>query len=204
MPDLVIAIVDDDEAVRLSTEQLLRRAGYGIRTFGSGDEFLAGRGADDAACILLDMRMPGSDGLAVLKALAEQDGAPPVIVITGHGDIALAVTAMKLGAQGFMEKPYAPADLMSAIEAALANLSTRQDMRALRRAAAARVAALSVRQVQVLRGILDGQPNKIIAYSLSLSIRTIESYRAQMLAKLGVRGTAEAVQIALAAGLERP
>jgi two-component system response regulator FixJ len=146
--------------------------------------------------------MPGSDGLSVLESLRKIDGAAPVLVITGHGDIALAVSAMKLGAHDFMEKPYSPADLLTAIEATRKSRARQKDV-ALENAEARKlVGTLSERQRAVLLGILKGQANKIIAYELGLSIRTVEAYRAQMLIKLGVRGTAEAVRLAIAAGLD--
>lgn len=201
MPYSLIAIVDDDEAVRLSTCSLLKQRGFKVTPFESGDAFLAGKTPDSFACILLDMRMPGSDGLAVLLALRDRGASSPVIVITGHGEISEAVQAMNLGAQDFIEKPYEPAGLLAAIELALTSrLRTREAM-ALSTGAKALVGGLSQRQRQVLQGIVRGQPSKLIAYELGISIRTVEAYRAQLLAKLGVRGTTEAVRLAIAAGL---
>jgi two-component system response regulator FixJ len=196
----VIAIVDDDDVVRQSTAVLLERAGYRIRAFESGDAFLAAQFPGDSDCVLLDMRMSGTDGLGVLKALGAWDAMPPVLVLTGHGAVPEAVEAMKLGAADFLEKPYPAEALLSAIEKALESGPTGK-AGVVDAYAAAKVATLSHRQVQVLRGILKGQPNKIIAYELGLSIRTVEAYRAQLLEKLGVRGTAEAVRLAIAAGM---
>lgn len=199
MADLV-AIIDDDAAVCQSTFNLLKKSGLNAATFASGDEFLANARVDSFSCILLDMRMPGRDGLAILKELRTLD-APPVLVITGHGDIAVAVGAMRLGAFDFMEKPYAPADLLSGIQAALVSRSQSQNGQSRRRDALALVERLSERQRQVLQGVLRGDQNKIIAFDMGLSIRTVEAYRAQLLEKLRVRGTAEVVRIAIAAGL---
>lgn len=199
MADLV-AIIDDDAAVCQSTFNLLTKSGLAAATFASGDEFLAKAQVDSFSCILLDMRMPGRDGLAILKELRTLD-APPVLVITGHGDIAVAVDAMRLGAFDFMEKPYAPADLLSGIQAALVSRSQSQNGQSRRRDALALVERLSERQRQVLQGVLRGDQNKIIAFDMGLSIRTVEAYRAQLLEKLRVRGTAEVVRIAIAAGL---
>jgi len=196
----VIAVVDDDDVVRHSTAVLLERAGYSIVAFESGDAFLATQRPGDSDCILLDMRMTGTDGLGVLKALGAWEEMPPVLVLTGHGAVPEAVEAMKLGAADFLEKPYPAEALLSAIDKALEAGSTGK-AGAVDAAAAARVGTLSNRQQQVLRGILKGQPNKIIAYELGLSIRTVEAYRAQLLEKLGVRGTAEAVRLAIAAGM---
>lgn len=197
----IIAIVDDDEAVRQSTSQIMRRSGFHTEMFASGDDFVSSVGAEPASCILLDLHMPGRDGLSVLTTLRERGNSPPVIVVTAHGDLAVAVDAMKLGARDFIEKPYQATDLLSAIETALASSAEVTDANALRTRAMALVDTLTPRQRQVLRGILKGMQNKIIAYELGLSIRTIEAYRAQLLEKLGVRGTAEAVRLGLAAGL---
>lgn len=196
----VVAIIDDDAAVRRSTGALLEAAGYRVRTFDSGDAFLAAQLPGDSDCILLDMRMPGTNGLGVLKALAGWQSMPPVLVLTGHGAIPEAVEAMRLGAFDFLEKPYPARGLVETIARAL-NALPRGKAEAVDPEARARVDSLSQRQLQVLQGILKGQANKIIAYELSLSIRTVEAYRAQLLEKLGVRGTAEAVRLAIAAGM---
>jgi two-component system response regulator FixJ len=196
-----IAIVDDDDAVRVSTARLLQTAGHRVHSFASGDEFLAAGLPDGLNCVLLDMRMPGLSGLDVLRAIGDQDNPPAVLMLTGHGDIPLAVEAMKLGAIDFIEKPYVPGKLLSAIESASELYAQAQEVHAGSREAEKLVESLSERQRQVLEGIVRGRPNKIIAYELSLSIRTVEAYRAQMLDKLGVRSTAEAVRIAISAGM---
>lgn len=201
----VVAIVDDDDAVRHSTTGFLRQAGHRTESFTSGAEFLASDLPKDINCILLDMRMPGMDGLGVMRALKEREIAIPILVLTGHGDVPLAVEAMKLGAVDFLEKPYPPADLLEALCRACATTARTPGAGPADKAARAKVAGLSERQRAVLLGILKGQPNKIIAWELGLSIRTVEAYRAQMLSKLGVRGTAEAVRLAIAAGMaEKP
>jgi two-component system response regulator FixJ len=197
----MIAIVDDDDAVRLSTAGLLMGAGHKVESFTGGSEFLASDLPGDVDCILLDMRMPGLDGLAVMRALSERDIRLPILVLTGHGDVPMAVEAMRLGAVDFLEKPYPLPALLKAIVRACDTPPADARARALDRQAQARVAALSDRQRDILRGLLKGKPNKIIAWELGLSIRTVETYRAQMLEKLGVRGTAEAVRLAIAAGL---
>ena len=197
---LVIAVVDDDDAVRRSTATLLERSGYRVRAFESGDAFLAAQLPGDSDCILLDMRMPGTNGLGVLKALDQWETMPPVLVLTGHGAVPEAVEAMKLGAADFLEKPYPAQALLQAIQNAMA-MRRRQKAGTVDPDAMAKVGTLSQRQMQVLRGILKGQPNKIIAYELALSIRTVEAYRAQLLEKLGVRGTADAVRLAISAGM---
>jgi two-component system response regulator FixJ len=204
MQDQLIAVIDDDEALRRSMDSLLTRAGFDVKTFESGDNFLGHGSGPPFSCIILDMQMPGRDGLAVLRALGGRAESPPVIVLTGHGDIAVAVRAMKLGADNFIEKPVAADALLAAIENAFsrarARARARIDALGSSSGAAALVAALTDRQRQVLRGILRGKQNKIIAFELGLSIRTIEAYRSQLLSKLGVRGTADAVRLALTAG----
>ena len=202
MPDsYVVAIVDDDDAVRQSTAGLLRRAGHRVESYTDGTEFLASDLTKDFGCILLDMRMPGMDGLSVMRALRERDVAVPILVLTGHGDVPLAVEAMRLGAVDFLEKPYPPGDLLEAIRHACNVPRPTVGAQPVDRQAEAKVARLTERQRAVLLGILKGQPNKIIAWELGLSIRTVEAYRAQMLARLGVRGIAEAVRMAMAAGM---
>ena len=197
----VIAIIEDDDAVRASTAGLLRGAGHQVIVFTGGAEFLASDLPANLGCILLDMRMPGVDGLDVMRALKERDQAYPILVLTGHGDVPMAVEAMQLGAIDFLEKPYPPEILLEAIVHACEAPATGTGMPQVDSKACAQIASLSERQRAVLRGILNGRPNKIIAYNLGLSIRTVEAYRAQLLSKLGVRGTAEAVRLAMAGGM---
>lgn len=201
MANGLVAIVDDDEAVRLSTANLLTRAGFDVKLFESGDSFLSIESSEPLSCILLDMQMPGRNGLAVLRALDARDESPPVIVITAHGDIAVAVDAMKLGAHDFMEKPYEAEALLARIAGVQKGRASANGAGAAKAAAAALVAGLSGRQRQVLQGIVRGLQNKVIAYELGLNMRTVEAYRSQLLQRLGCRGTADAVRIAIAAGL---
>jgi two-component system response regulator FixJ len=181
---------------------LLQRIGHAVQTFASGDSFLAAELPSDIGCVLLDIRMPGTDGLAVMRELRQRESALAVIILTGHGDIALAVEAMKLGATDFLEKPYHPDSLQQAINNAFSKSSRSAESQHAANEAREKVEALSARQRDVLKGIVKGKQSKIIAHELDLSTRTVEAYRAQLLAKLGVRGTADAVRIALAAGLE--
>jgi two-component system response regulator FixJ len=199
----VVAVIDDDEGARASTAWLLEGEGYRVLAFASGDAFLAARPAERLACALLDLRMPGPSGLDVLAALAERDDAPPVIMVTGHGDVSSAIAAMKLKASDFIQKPYAPSALLQSIERAAAQGDTSHAGAAATREARAAVAGLSERQRQVLAGVARGRANKVIAFELGLSIRTVEAYRAQLFQKLRARSTAEAVRFAVAAGLDR-
>ena len=202
MPDsYFVAIVDDDDAVRQSTAGLLRRAGHRVESYTDGAEFLASDLPKDLCCILLDMRMPGMDGLAVMGALRDRDVAVPILVLTGHGDVPLAVGAMRLGAVDFLEKPYPPAALLEGIRHACNTPVSVRGAQPVDKGAQAKVATLSERQRAVLLGILKGQPNKIIAWELGLSVRTVESYRSEMFSRLGVRGAAGAIRLAIAAGM---
>jgi two-component system response regulator FixJ len=196
-----VAIVDDDEAVRLSTADLIQRLGFDTKLFKSGEVFLESADLAEISCILLDFQMPGRDGLAVLRALAERGDSPPVLVLTAHGGIPAAVEAIKLGAHDFMEKPYDADVLLAKIGEAMQQSPGVQGAGGVKAEAVALVAVLSGRQRQVLHGIVRGLQNKIIAYELGLSIRTVEAYRAQLMERLGARGTAEAVRVAIAAGI---
>lgn len=195
----VVTIVTDQSAVETSTASPLTQAGYRVVMFASVEAFLATDLPSDPECVLVDMQMPG-DGLRVLRELGRRETIPPVLMFSGRGDIHEAVEAMKLGAFDFLEKPYQPESLLAAISNALATGPKRKSV-AIDRDAAAKIASLSKRELQVLQGMVMGKPNKIIAYELGLSIRTVESYRAQLLIKLSVRGTADAVRLAMAAGV---
>lgn len=190
----VVAIVDDDESVRASTAFLLEKTGIRVQIFPSGDDFLE---ADHRSfsCILLDLRMAGTDGLSVLQQLADRGSAPPVLVITGHGDIPTGVRAMKLGAYDLLEKPYAPQDLLRALAVGLDRGQSARAGRAARDQAALLMKGLSRRQFQVVQGVARGQQNKLIAFELGLTVRTVEAYRAQALSKLGMPTTAELVRL---------
>lgn len=198
----VVAVIDDDERVRQSTVWLLEGAGYRVLSFVSGDAFLAAEMPERLDVALLDMHMPGRNGLDVLRVLAARQDAPCVIVLTGHGDVAMAVEAMKLKAADFLQKPYPPLALLEALEDALATRDQMRSARTPNSTARALVAALAPRQRQVLAGIVRGLANKTIAWELGLSVRTVEDYRAQLLDRLGARCTAEAIRIGLDAGID--
>jgi two-component system response regulator FixJ len=195
-----IAVVDPDEQARAAAVRLCERDGYRVLPFASGDEFLSA-GPPDMTCIVLDVSTPGRQGIEVLRRLAERDGAPPVIVLTGQADIGLVVEAMKLRAIDLIEKPYQPESLLGAVARAQILAGQIGSARQTRREAAELVERLTARQQQVLQGIARGEPNKIIAWKLGLSVRTVESYRAQVLARLRARNSADAVRIAIAAGI---
>jgi two-component system response regulator FixJ len=196
-----VYIVDDDAAVRSSLAVLLAAEGYEILCFASAPVFLAAAPALPPGCLITDIRMPGMSGLELQRHLDEQALSFPTIVITGHGDVPLAVRAMKAGAIDFIEKPYAAEAILGAIEAALARLAAPRPNNPAASEAGARVALLTRREREVLEGLLAGLPNKSIAYDLAISPRTVEVHRARLMQKLQARSLSEVVRLALAAGL---
>ncbi|KQM70435.1 response regulator transcription factor [Sphingomonas sp. Leaf20] len=199
-----VHIVDDDEAIRQSVGFLLRKAGYTVETYPSGTLFLKAVTRETRGCVLLDVRMPDLDGLAVQACLAETGIALPVIMLTGHGDVTLAVRAIKAGAVEFLEKPFERTVLIGAIETALAQ-AARADRGDLTAAdAVVRLAALTQRERDVLDGMVLGRPNKLIAYDLSIATRTVEVHRANLMEKLSARSLSDVLRIAFAAGLGDP
>lgn len=198
----MIHIVDDEEAIRRSAGFMLKTSGYAVSTYASGDAFLQEARDAEPGCVLLDVRMPGMDGLEVQKAMAERGIAMPVVVLTGHGDITVAVRAMKGGAVDFIEKPFEKAVLLTAITAAFERLDDAGARAARAGDAAVAIAALTSREQDVLRGLAQGLPNKTIAFDLAISPRTVEVHRANLMAKLQVRSLSEALRIAFAAGLQ--
>ena len=195
----LVHLVDDDEAIRRSVGFMLKTSGYHVRTYESGVELLKGAPNLEPGCILLDIRMPGMDGIEVQTALHDKGVTLPVIIMTGHGDVSLAVQAMKAGAVDFIEKPFEKAVLLSAIDHGVERL--RKSTADVDRAdeAAVRLQALTPREREVLDGLAKGLPNKTIAYDLGISPRTVEIHRANVMSKLGVRSLSEALRIAFAA-----
>lgn len=201
MDKRLVHIVDDEEAMRRSTSYALKTSGYLVTTWTSGTAFLKDIRHAEEGCVLLDVRMPDVDGIEVQRLLAERGVTMPVVIMTGHGDISIAVRAMKAGAVDFLEKPFEKASLLHAIGMAFERLESR--MGAAARAAEAEViiGALTQREREVLEGLAQGLPNKTIAYDLAVSTRTVEVHRANLMAKLGVRSLSDALRIAFAAGL---
>jgi two-component system response regulator FixJ len=195
-------IVDDDDDVRESAALLLESAGYTVSTYASGVAFLDELDATIPACILLDIHMPQMDGLEVQRRLIERGVTFPVIVLTGQGDISIAVQAMKHGAFEFLEKPYLNDVLLEAVRDAFTKLGATAEDRATTVEARARVAKLTTREREVMQALLAGLPNKLIAYELDISVRTVEVYRAKVMDKLDARSLSTAVRTSLAAGLE--
>jgi two-component system response regulator FixJ len=195
----LVHLVDDDEAIRRSVGFMLKTSGFHVRTYESGDDLLKSASNLEAGCILLDIRMPGMDGLELQAALRDKGIGLPVIIMTGHGDVTLAVQAMKAGAVDFIEKPFEKAVLLSAIDHGLERL--KRSAASVDRAdeAAVRLQALTSREREVLDGLAKGLPNKTIAYDLGISPRTVEIHRANLMSKLGVKSLSEALRIAFAA-----
>lgn len=197
-----IYIVDDDDALRHSVEVLLEVAGgFVTRSFASGEAFLERVPHIESGCVLLDLNMPGLDGLEVLRRLQQVDGGFETILLTGQGDIGVAVQAMKSGAIDFIEKPYDNRMLLNALENGFGRIENREKEASAIQTARENIDRLTPRERDVLLGLIDGKANKIIAYELDISPRTVEIYRANLMDKLGVRSVAEAVRIAFAAGL---
>jgi two-component system, LuxR family, response regulator FixJ len=196
-----IYLVDDDDAVRASLHSLLSlRPDLVIRGYRSGDAFLSQIDELPPGVLLLDFHMPGATGLDVLKAI-RGDKRFVTIILTGQANVALAVRAMKAGALDFLEKPYDTETLLKQIDAAFGQLGENSEASERQEAAKAKIERLSPREMDVLIGLIDGQPNKIIAYNLDISHRTVEIYRANLMDKLGVRSLSEALRIAFAAGI---
>jgi two-component system response regulator FixJ len=195
-----IYVIDDDAAVRRSLERLLDAAGLRAISYATAAAFLGAVSGLPAGCILLDMRMPGMDGLELQARLIELGISFPVIVMTGQGDVHGAVRAMKAGAVDFIEKPFSEDSLFNAIEAAFARAKLSDRVQEAEQAAK-RIARLSPREREVLDALVAGQPNKVIAFDLGLSVRTVEVHRARMMDRLGVRQLGEAVRLAVMARL---
>ena len=198
--DRTVHVVDDDAAVRRSLERLLDTAGFRVVSYDSSSAFLEAARGLLAGCVLLDIQMPGVDGLAV-QARLNRLGVPlPVIVMTAHGDVARAVQAMKAGAVDFLEKPFGDETLLKAIETTFVKVSRLIGDRDAERAAQ-RIATLSTREREVLDALLAGRPNKVIAFDLKISVRTVEVHRARMMERLGTKQFADAIRLAMMAKL---
>lgn len=200
----LVHVVDDDEAVRRSLAMLLDSMNLRVTTYPSAEALLAAVGTPEgleAGCILVDVRMEGMDGLSLIEALRRQGVTLPVVVVTGHADVPLAVRAMRAGAMDFVEKPYSEERILEAVGSALTALRIADQRRVLEIQAEAQVAALSPRESEVLAALVAGKANKVIGFELGISPRTVEVHRANLMEKLGVRSLPEAVRIGLAAGI---
>ena len=196
-----IAIVDDDEAVCDSLDVLLRASGHDTETYLTAGAFL-GANLDSVRCVLLDVRLPDGDGISVLQQLMEQKFRPPVIIITGHGDVPMAVRAMRLGALDFVEKPFDPDVLLQTIDRAIKQFEAAEREAHAASDATGKIARLSPREHEVMCHLVRGQPNKVIAHELGLSPRTVEVHRARVMEKTAAGSLSELVRLAIAAGVD--
>jgi two-component system, LuxR family, response regulator FixJ len=192
-----VHVIDDDEGVRESLEFLLRTAELEVRSFDSAKAFLGALPDTTLGCVITDIRMPDMSGIELLRRLKELKIGVPVIVITGHGDIALAVEAMKIGAADFFEKPFDDNLLVASVRAALQNQEDQTKRDAKRAEIAQRISALSPRERDVLSGLINGRANKQIAFDLGISPRTVEIYRANLMSKMHADSLSDLVRMAL-------
>lgn len=197
----VVHIIDDDEIVRDSLSFLLETAGLTVRAFESATAFLQKMSTNEAGCVVTDVRMPEMTGTELLAKLKAFGSDWPVIVITGHGDVPLAVESMKLGAFDFIQKPFDDATIVASVQAALREEERRAKNEAGKADVVARLATLSQRERQVLDGLVAGLPNKTIAYDLGISPRTVEVYRANLMSKMEAGSLSDLVRMALLAGV---
>lgn len=199
--DRLVHVVDDEESIRRSLDFMLKTAGFRVERWEDGDAFLKGADRSTPACVLLDVRMPGMDGLQVQAEMTERGFNLPVIVLTGHGDIGTAVRAMRGGAVDFLEKPFSKDRVLQALEVGFTQLADVEGQRQREEWARTEIAKLTEREREVLEGLACGYPNKTIAYDLGISSRTVEVYRANVMEKLGVTNFADALRVAFAAGI---
>lgn len=200
MPEPLVHVIDDDGDARESLGFLLSTADVPARTYASAQEFLA-VAAQVAGVVVTDMRMPEMDGLELVRRLSAMGVDLPIIVMTGHGDVPLAVEAMKAGVRDFIEKPYDDETMLGAIRAALSAVGESRAREEERAELLRRIESLSTRERQVLEGLVAGKANKVIAYDLDISPRTVEIYRAHVMTKTHAKSLSELVRMAMVAGL---
>jgi two-component system CheB/CheR fusion protein len=198
-PKPCIFVVDDERSVREAMRELLQKEGWSVEIYSSGEEFLKAHRPGCEGCLLVDARMPRMSGLELLEQLKIQGGGPPAIMITGHADIRLAVRAIKAGAMAFLEKPVQYDELLVNIERALELKQNSAALSSLREAAARRLAGLTLRERQVVEMVVEGNPNKQVAYVLGISQRTVETHRATAMKKIGARTLSELIHLTIAA-----
>jgi len=194
-----VFVVDDDRALREALQELLQQHGHPAEAFASGEAFLAADRPDREGCLVVDALMPGMGGIALLERLKAKNHGLPAVMITGHGDIAMAIRAMKAGAADFLEKPIRPDELLASIERALERAQDSRKLSAWRKAAADRIARLTPRERDVMDLVVQGRPNKIIAHDLGVSQRTVENHRAEMMKRTGVTSVPDLIRLVMAA-----
>jgi len=199
-PTPTVFVVDDDQAMRSSLKWLIESIGMQVKTYGSADDFLSSYFPGRAGCLLLGVRMPGMSGLELQAHLARKDSRLPVIIITGHGDVSMAVKAMKSGAVDFIEKPFHDEELLTSIRNALEFDEKQRALRSRRAEIAVRLAELTPREHEVMEMVTEGRANKEIATVLGVSAKTVEAHRARVMDKMGASSLAELVRMALIVG----
>jgi len=197
----LISIIDDDESVRKSLAFRLEAAGYRVATYESAMAFLDALPHIGDGCVVTDIRMPQMDGMELLRRIKSSGRNLQVVVMTGHGDISLAVEAMKLGASDFIEKPFDDETLLTMVRAALNNAEANSQREGKALEVVELITSLTAREREVLDGLVAGQPNKIIGRNLDISPRTVEIYRANVMKKMRATSLSELVRIAIKAGL---
>lgn len=197
----LVHVIDDDEDVRESLAFLLESAGFAVETYDSGTRFLES-GSHESGCVVTDVRMPGLDGLELAVRLKARGSPLPVIVITGHADVPLAVEAMRSGVQDFIEKPFDDVTLINAIETAFNRPQAPQGDRNQRLETLQRMETLSGRERQVLQALVGGQSNKAMARDLGISPRTVEIYRAKVMSKMGAESLSQLVRMSILAAFD--
>jgi two-component system response regulator FixJ len=202
--DGTVFVVDDDADVRDSVCALLESAGLAAEPFDSALAFLAAYQASRHGCVIADVRMPDMDGMALQEELRKSGSTLSVIVITGHADVPLAVRAMKAGAVDFIEKPFDDQALIASVKRALAQADSTREQASAAQKAGALIATLSARERQVLELLVAGRSNKVIAYELDISPRTVEIHRAHVMEKMEAKSLSDLVRAALAAGISGP
>jgi two-component system, LuxR family, response regulator FixJ len=196
-----VYVIDDDEAMRDSLDFLLTSAGFNVSLFETALAFLDALPGLEFGCVVSDVRMPGLDGIELLKRIKAANSQFPIVIMTGHGDVPLAVEAMKLGAADFLEKPFEDDRLIGMIEAAIRQAEPAAKSEAVTLDIAARIATLSPRERQVMEGLIAGLSNKLIARDYDISPRTIEVYRANVMTKMQANNLSELVRLAMRAGM---
>ncbi len=197
--DAKVYIVDDDESVRASLRALLGQVGLAAADFPSAESFLKAVRQDSRGCLLLDVRMPGMGGLRLQEILQERGVSLPIIVLTGHADVPMAVRALKAGASDFVEKPFNPQDLLERIEICLASDAQTKAAAERQQQAASIISELTAREQEVLSLLVTGKPSKVIASKLGISEKTVDVHRSNVMRKAGVRSVAELVHLWLLA-----
>jgi two-component system response regulator FixJ len=199
-----IFVVDDHASVREALGEMLSVFGYAVKTYPSADDFLRGLDRHSAGCVVADVRMPGTDGISLVRELVRRNVALPVILISGHADVPMAVAAIKAGAEDFIEKPIDDTQLVAAINRALARRFEQQDFHKSQGALGERFARLTPRQVEIFDLVVEGFTSYAISVRLNLSVRTVESYRAEVMEKMQAESVAALVRQAIRLGRATP